>query len=130
MNRMITTLQKLNEHAELLKKETAALYLAYKRPDLPWRARIVIMIVVGYALSPIDLIPDFIPVLGYLDDLLLLPLGLAMAIRLIPPETMAECRIEAALMLDGNAPKNRIAACVILLIWLILIAALIGKFFL
>jgi uncharacterized membrane protein YkvA (DUF1232 family) len=78
--------------ARELKNEIHALLIAYRDPRTPWPARLWLALVVGYALSPIDLIPDFIPVLGYLDDLLLLPLGIALAVRLIPAEVMADAR--------------------------------------
>jgi uncharacterized membrane protein YkvA (DUF1232 family) len=74
--------------------------------------------VVGYAFSPIDLIPDFVPVLGYLDDLILIPLGIAFVLRAIPPEVMAECREKAAIAMAGDKPRNWIAAGVIALIWI------------
>ncbi len=82
--------------ARKLKRETAALYYACRDPRVPWYAKAVALVVVAYALSPIDLIPDFIPILGYLDDLLLVPLGIALALRLIPPAVMEECRQRAA----------------------------------
>ncbi|HEX5035111.1 MAG TPA: DUF1232 domain-containing protein, partial [bacterium] len=84
--------------ARALKANIHALYLAYRDPRVPWYAKLLILCVVGYALSPIDLIPDFIPILGYLDDLLLLPLGVLLSIKLIPPTVWAECRQKAAAM--------------------------------
>lgn len=107
----------------------AALFLAYKRPDVPLHAKVVAIIVVGYALSPIDLIPDFIPVLGYLDDLILIPLGISLAIKLIPPEIMEECRNEAKDLFKDGKPKNRIAAFIIIFIWIMLISVIIFKIF-
>jgi uncharacterized membrane protein YkvA (DUF1232 family) len=107
--------------ARHLKRETVALGLAYRHPDVPWYARLVVVCVVAYALSPIDLIPDVIPVLGHLDDLLLVPLGIALAIRLIPPPVMAACRQEA-MRIEGR-PRSRAAALVIVAIWLLLAAA-------
>lgn len=104
------------ERARRLKSETYALYLAYRDPRVPWYAKLVAACVVGYALSPIDLIPDFIPVLGYLDDLVLIPAGIALALRMIPPEVMAECR-ERARAAEGR-PTNWAAAVVIIAIWL------------
>ena len=83
------------EYARQLKQETLALYLAYKDPRVPWYARLWTALVVAYALSPIDLIPDFIPIVGYLDDLVLLPIGFWLAIRLIPAPMLAECREQA-----------------------------------
>ena len=78
-----------------LKKETFTLYLACRHPRVPWYAKALALLVVGYALSPIDLIPDFVPVLGYLDDLVLVPLGIMLVIRMIPEEVLAECRRQA-----------------------------------
>jgi uncharacterized membrane protein YkvA (DUF1232 family) len=106
------------QHARQLKAETYALYLAYRDPRTPWYARIIAAVVVGYAFSPIDLIPDFIPVLGYLDDLLLVPLGIWLALKLIPPEVMAESRERAQEALADGKPVSRAAAVVIVLIWL------------
>jgi uncharacterized membrane protein YkvA (DUF1232 family) len=102
--------------ARLLKTETMALYLAYRDPRTPWYARVAAALVVAYAFSPIDLIPDFIPVLGYLDDLILVPLGIALALRLIPAEVMADSRARARLL--ETQPVSRTAAAVILIIWI------------
>ncbi len=104
--------------ARQLEAEVYALYLAYRDPRVPWYAKFLVACVVGYALSPIDLIPDFVPVLGYLDDLLLLPLGIALALRMIPPEVMVECRERARSELAAGKPVSRAAAAVIVLIWL------------
>jgi uncharacterized membrane protein YkvA (DUF1232 family) len=94
---------------------------------VPLHARIFAACVVGYAFSPIDLIPDFIPVLGYLDDLILIPLGILLALRMIPAEVMAECRVRAQEVMQQGKPVNRTAAAVIIGIWL-LIAALVVVF--
>jgi uncharacterized membrane protein YkvA (DUF1232 family) len=101
-----------------LKVEIYALYLAYRDPRVPWYARVFAALVVGYAFSPIDLIPDAIPVLGYLDDLLVVPLGIALAIRMIPPHVLAECREEARNAKDR--PVNKVAAVVVVAIWIAL----------
>ena len=103
-----------------IKREVGALYLAYKRPDVSIYAKLVAMLVVGYALSPIDLIPDFIPILGYLDDLILLPLGIAFAIKFIPKDIMNECRQQSENIFKGGKPKNWIAGGLIICIWIIL----------
>ena len=118
-------LNSLKEKAKKIKNEVATLYIACKRPDVPWYAKAVAVAVVAYALSPIDLIPDFIPVLGYLDDLLLLPLGIALAIWLIPPKIMEECRLEAENAFKEGKPKNYFAAFIVVLIWIIIIGALV-----
>ena len=107
--------------ARRIKRDLFALYLAYRDPRTPWYARIVAACVVAYAFSPIDLIPDPIPILGYLDDLILVPLGILLAIRLIPAEVMAECRLEAQARMQGDKPVNWIAAGVIVAIWLLLL---------
>ena len=106
------------EKARALKRETYAVYLACRDPRVPWYSRLLAACIVGYAFSPIDLIPDFVPVLGYLDDLILIPLGIAFVLRAIPPEVMAACREKAAIAMAGGKPKNWIAAGIILLIWI------------
>src|SRR3954452_18520174 len=92
---VLSLFQRLQQWARALKRDTVALYLAARDPRVPWYAKAMAACVAAYALSPIDLIPDFIPVLGYLDDLLLLPLGILLAARLVPPAIMAELRAEA-----------------------------------
>jgi uncharacterized membrane protein YkvA (DUF1232 family) len=109
-----------------LKTEIYAVYLAYQDPRVPWYARLWAACVVGYAFSPIDLIPDFIPVLGYLDDLLIVPLGIALALKMIPAEVMAECRTKAQTALAEGRPVSRQAAVVIVAIWVLLSAVAIG----
>lgn len=116
---------RLKERVRHLKGETFALYLAARHPGTPWYAKAFVAGVVAYAFSPIDLIPDFIPVLGYLDDLILVPLGIAIAIRMIPPAVLADCRVRAQAMMADGAPSSRTAAIVIIGIW-ILIAALLA----
>lgn len=103
--------------ASQLKVEVYTLYLAYKDPRTPWYAKVFSALVVGYAFSPIDLIPDPIPVLGYLDDLVLIPLGVYLALRMIPAEVMDECRTKAREVMAGGKPVNKLAAVVIVLIW-------------
>jgi uncharacterized membrane protein YkvA (DUF1232 family) len=106
----------------LLKRETFALYLAARHPLTPWYAKAFAAFVVAYAFSPIDLIPDFIPVLGYLDDLILVPLGAALAIRMVPADVMAECRARAEALAASGKPASRVAAVVIVCIWIVLAA--------
>src|ERR1700716_3069207 len=105
-----------------LEQEIHALYFAMRHPRTPWYAKALAGAVVAYAFSPLDLIPDFIPILGYLDDLVLVPLGIALAIRLIPPQVLADSRAEAAQAMAGGKPVNRIAAAIIIAIWLLLAA--------
>ena len=118
-------LDRWKARARALKRETYALYLAYRDPRTPWYARLFAAAVVAYALSPIDLIPDFIPVLGYLDDLLLLPGLIWLAIRLLPPEVLAQCRGQAdAWMLAQKAkPRSWLGAVLIVTVWIALGAA-------
>jgi uncharacterized membrane protein YkvA (DUF1232 family) len=109
-----------------IKIEIYALYLAYRDPRVPWYAKALVAVVVGYAFSPIDLIPDFIPVLGYLDDLILLPLGVAVVLKMIPGEVMADCRARSKEVMSQEKPVNWTAAIVIISIWLILISVTIA----
>jgi uncharacterized membrane protein YkvA (DUF1232 family) len=115
-------LEDLKKRVRHLKGETYALYLAARHPETPWYAKVFVAGVVAYAFSPIDLIPDFVPVLGYLDDLILIPLGIAVAIRMIPPSVLAECRARAQASMADGKPVSRIAAAVIIGIWLLLAA--------
>lgn len=112
------------ERTRSLTSEISALALAYRDPRTPWRARIVLLLVVGYAFSPIDLIPDFVPVLGYLDDLILLPLGIALALRLVPAAVMEDARLQVRTRSPG-APGAKMAAALIALVWLGLTALLL-----
>jgi len=108
------------ERAELLEAEVYALYLACRDPRVPWYAKLLVSFVVGYALSPIDLIPDFIPVLGYLDDLIIVPLGVSLVLRMIPRDVMDEHRRKARLL--QQEPKSWVAGAVIALLWVVAIA--------
>jgi uncharacterized membrane protein YkvA (DUF1232 family) len=110
-------LSSLKRHAQLLKRETLTLYYAVRDPRTPWYARVIAACVVAYALSPFDLIPDFIPVLGYLDDLIIVPAGIALVLRLVPAEVLAECRERA--QVQAARPTSRIGAAVIIGIWLL-----------
>jgi uncharacterized membrane protein YkvA (DUF1232 family) len=109
---------KWKQRAQELKRQVYTLYLANKDPRTPWYAKVLTGLVVAYALSPIDLIPDFIPVLGYLDDLILVPLGIAAAIKMIPPEVMEECRVKAQTEIEKSNPASRVVAAVIILVWI------------
>jgi uncharacterized membrane protein YkvA (DUF1232 family) len=116
------------EQSRKLKREIYALYLAYRDPRVPWYAKLFTACLVGYAFSPVDLIPDFIPVLGYLDDLVIIPVGVALAIKMIPQPVMLDCREKAHLALQDK-PVNWIAGGVIVLFWLIIIAIVITFIF-
>jgi uncharacterized membrane protein YkvA (DUF1232 family) len=118
-------LEKLKEKARELKRETYVLFLAYKSPATPWYAKVFGAVVVAYAFSPIDLIPDFIPILGYLDDLILVPLGIALALKMIPEEVLVEARVQAEQEFVDGKPKNWVAGAVIILIWLIILTLVI-----
>ena len=107
---------RLRQWARTIKRDVIALYLAARDPRVPWHAKAVSAAVAAYALSPIDLIPDFIPVLGYLDDLILVPLGILAAVRLIPPALMAEHRAAAAEI--AARPVSRTGAAVIIVVWI------------
>ena len=102
-----------------LKSDIFALYLAARDPRVPWYAKGLAVMVTAYAFSPIDLIPDFIPVLGYLDDLVLLPLGIALTLRLIPSAVWAECRARARVEAAGRSRAGWVAAGVIVMLWLL-----------
>jgi len=102
--------------ARAIKRDVHAVWLAARHPDTPWYAKALALAVAAYALSPIDLIPDFIPVLGYLDDLLIVPLGILLVMRLVPPSVMAACRAEAAAA--DQRPRSLIAAGAIVILWL------------
>lgn len=116
MNPKMSWQQKVRQ----LKKETYAIYIACKDPRVPWYARVFAGVVVAYAFSPIDLIPDVIPILGYLDDLILVPLGIILVIKMIPPDVLAECREKAEEVISQGKPTSKVAAVVIVGIWLLL----------
>jgi uncharacterized membrane protein YkvA (DUF1232 family) len=118
-------LERLKSRADALKTETYALYLAARDPRTPWVAKAIALGTVAYALSPIDLIPDFVPVLGYLDDLVIVPAGIGLALRLIPPEVMEEARKTAAQTEGPGRGVGRIGAAIILLIWILAIIGVV-----
>jgi uncharacterized membrane protein YkvA (DUF1232 family) len=113
-------LSALQQRARDLKRETFALYLAARHPGTPWYAKLLVAAIVAYALSPIDLIPDFIPVLGYLDDLILIPIGIVLAVRIIPHPILEECRARAQDLIARGQPVSRIAGAVIIVLWIVL----------
>lgn len=114
---------RMRRWAKAIKRDVHALYLSARDPRVPWYAKAVALAVAAYALSPIDLIPDFIPVLGYLDDIILVPLGILLAVRLIPPEVLAEHRATAV---DTPLRKSKGAAIVIVAVWIGLSLVLAG----
>ena len=111
----------LKDRAKQLKTDIPAVFLALRRSETPWYAKLLAGLTVGYALSPIDLIPDFIPVLGYLDDLIILPAMVALTVRLIPAEVMAACRAEAEGMWQNGKPKRWYYALPIVAVWLLVV---------
>ena len=127
-------LSSLRAKAKQLETETYALYLAYRDPRTPWPAKAFSAFVVAHTVSPIDLIPDIIPIIGYLDDLIITPLGLAIALRMIPPEVMIEAREQAALASAEGRIKTKAGIAIVLSVWaigailfLIVLARLIRK---
>jgi len=120
------TLTKIKNYARKLKQNLFVLYLSYKDNRVPWYAKLVAICVVAYAFSPIDLIPDFIPVLGYLDDLIIVPLGISLALKLIPPYIIEENSEKAEEIRKKGKPKNWFVAVLFIMIW-ILFAFWFGK---
>ena len=119
----LSVVGRLRSWARSIKRDVHALYLSARDPRVPWYAKAVALAVAAYALSPIDLIPDFIPVLGYLDDLIIVPLGILLAVRLIPADVLAEHRATAT---DARLAPSRGAAVVIIAIWIGLALVAIG----
>ena len=112
---------RLKDWTASLKRDGHALYLAARDPRVPWYAKALALAVAAYAASPIDLIPDFIPVIGYIDDLIIVPLGILLVIKLIPPQIMAEHRKLAAAAQDR--PVSKVAGAIIVVIWILGLAA-------
>ncbi|MDN4589291.1 hypothetical protein DBA29_12375 [Xenophilus aerolatus] len=117
---------RLRGWARRVKRDGVTLWFAGRHPGTPWLAKALGVFVVAYALSPIDLVPDFIPVLGYLDDVLLLPALIWLAIRLLPPEVLAECRAqaEAWMAAQGAKPRSRMGAVLVVAVWIAVAVAL------
>lgn len=115
----------LKRRAHALKREAYALYIAARDPRVPWYARLFMGLVLAHTFSPIDLIPDFIPVLGYLDDLIVTPLGIALALKMIPAEVMIEARGQAEVLLQQGRPISRAGAIMVIMIWLVIIAVVV-----
>jgi uncharacterized membrane protein YkvA (DUF1232 family) len=118
-------LDSLRRRARRLKADLLAMYLACRHPRTPWYARVLAAAVVAYLVSPLDLIPDFIPVLGYVDDLILVPLGIALVVKLIPEDVMRECRERA--LVESIQPTSRVSragAAFIVAVWLVIAAVL------
>ncbi len=116
---------RMMQRAQRLRQDALALFLAYRDPRVPAYSRVFILCVVAYAFSPLDLIPDFIPVLGYLDDVIILPLGIYLAVKMVPDEVFSEYRLVAREIYTDKKPVSRVAAIVVLLIWLVLAGLLV-----
>ena len=110
------------QRAKQLRSETYALYLAYKDPRVPWYAKVFAACLVGYVFSPIDLIPDFIPVVGLLDELVVVPVGVILARKMIPDEVLADCRRKSREVMREGRPVNYVAAIVVIAVWLLFAA--------
>ena len=119
---MTGILDRLRRWARTVTRDVIALHLAARDPRVPWPAKAVAACVAAYALSPIDLIPDFVPVLGYLDDLVIVPLGILLAVKLVPPDLMAEFREEARRRCES--PTGRAGAAIVVALWLLAAALL------
>jgi uncharacterized membrane protein YkvA (DUF1232 family) len=113
------------QKAAELKKQTLALYFAFQDPRVPWFAKGLMILVVAYAFSPIDFIPDFIPVLGYLDDLIIVPLGVYLAIRLVPVQVMQECQAKAEREMAQDLPQFKWMGMIVVAIWVLMILLII-----
>jgi len=117
----VPVVERLKERVRHLKSETHALYLAARHPRTPWYAKLFLAAIVAYALSPIDLIPDFIPVLGLVDEIILLPFAIVLAVKMVPAEVMSECRARASRLQLAGSWMRRVGAAFIALLWLALI---------
>ena len=115
----------IKRRAADLKRDAIAMMIAARDPRVPWYAKVFMGLVVAYAFSPIDLIPDFIPVFGYLDDLIIVPLGIALSLKMIPAQVMIEARLKAEDMLQQKGPVSRAGAVLVIAIWLIMVALII-----
>jgi uncharacterized membrane protein YkvA (DUF1232 family) len=113
-------LQRANQWARVIRRDVVAVWIAARDPRVPWYAKLLALAVAAYALSPIDLIPDFVPVLGYLDDVVIVPAGILLTVRLIPGNLMDEFRAKAADR--ASRPTSRLGATVILLVWIAALA--------
>ena len=118
-------MSKLKERAMKLKTDIPAVFLALKEKKTPWYAKIIAAVIVVYALSPIDLIPDFIPILGYLDDVMILPALIALCVKCIPSEVFEDCRARAAGMWGNGKPERWYYAIPFVLIWIALLALIV-----
>ncbi|CAH0159157.1 hypothetical protein SRABI80_00824 [Peribacillus frigoritolerans] len=112
---------KIKIWARSLKRQIFILYFACKDERVPWHAKVFTACVVAYAFSPIDIIPDFIPILGYLDDVILVPIGIMIALKMIPKSVLTDCEVKAEEMMKKGKPKNWIVGSLIVMIWVLII---------
>ena len=122
-------MEKIKAWAKNLKRQLFILYFAYRDERIPWYVKLFTACIVAYAFSPIDLIPDFIPILGYLDDVIILPLGIMFALKMIPKDVISDCEVKANEMMKNGKPKNWIVGSLIIFIWSVIILWIILKVF-
>jgi len=118
-------IERLKSRARLLKRDAYALYIIARDPRVPWYARVFLGLVVAHTFSPLDLIPDFVPVLGYLDDLIITPLGIALALKMIPAEVMTEARRQSEELMRQGKPISRAGAVLVIAVWLVILAIMV-----
>jgi len=118
-------MEKLKSRARVLKRDAYALTIAARDPRVPWYAKVFLGLVIAHTFSPIDLIPDFVPVLGYLDDLIITPLGIALALKMIPLEVMEEARRQSEELLQQGKPVSRAGAILVIGLWLVVLTTLV-----
>ncbi|MED4025597.1 YkvA family protein [Priestia megaterium] len=114
-------INQLKQWAKKLKKQLFILYLAYKDERVSWYTKVFTACVVAYAFSPIDLIPDFIPVLGYIDDIIIVPLGVMLALKMLPISVIEDCTIKAEELIQNEKPQNWVAGSIIIVVWLLIL---------
>ena len=122
-------MEKIKAWAKNLKRQLFILYFAYRDERIPWYVKLFTACIVAYAFSPIDLIPDFIPILGYLDDVIILPLGIMFALKMIPKDVISDCEVKANEMMKNGKPKNWIVGSLIIFIWSVIILWILLKVF-
>ena len=122
-------MEKIKAWAKNLKRQIFILYFAYRDERVPWYVKLFTACIVAYAFSPIDLIPDFIPILGYLDDVIILPLGIMFALKMIPKDVISDCEVKANEMMKNGKPKNWIVGSLIIFIWSVIVLWIILKVF-
>ena len=123
-------IEKIKLKVKQLKKQVIIVYLAYMHKDLEWYKKAFLLLILLYAVSPIDLIPDFIPIIGLLDDMILIPLGIVIAIKIIPKNIWEECKLNAESDISIDSKYKKIGAVIVALIWLIILILLIKTFIL